>query len=126
MKIMKLLKIAMAMPFIAYLTAVTANCAPPINTINAKKFADNAIKINVNESSKEDAIALFGSPGIKSTHGDGEIWQYPLNTGGMPAIGYLHIKGDKIIGVEVLKTSMSGGGISSEIVYKKGEKIPLQ
>jgi hypothetical protein len=94
----------------------------PMNNPNAKKFADAVVKLNIGDS-KEDALQLLGAPGIKSPMGDGEAWQYPLNTGAMPAIGYLYIRGNSVVGIEVIATTFSGGTISTETKFTKGTKL---
>lgn len=100
-----------------------SNIGIPINNPNAKKFADAVVSMQVGSSTKEDALANLGGPSTKSQMGGGEVWQYALNTGAMPAMGVLYFQGGTMIGVEVIKTGMSGGTISTETVFKKGAKL---
>ena len=99
----------------------------PINNPNAKVFSDNLVKLEVDKSTKDDALTLLGNPGIKNPVSGGECWQYPLNTGAMPAIAWLYFKNSTLVGVEVIKTSfqgpIGGGTVSAEPIYSRGIKL---
>jgi hypothetical protein len=91
---------------------------------DAKQFADNLVKLEVNKSTKQEALALLGPPNMKKTMNNSDFWSYSLRTGGMPAMAGLHFKDDIFVGVDVTKTSFDGpvgaGSINMDGVYSRG------
>jgi hypothetical protein len=91
---------------------------------DAATFANNVIKLRIGSSTPEDAVALLGSPSMKSRMGGNiDSWMYTLNTGGMPAVGYLYFKNGSLACVQVMKTGMDGGAIAADMIYTRG-KVP--
>jgi len=94
-----------------------------MNSTNATTFANNVKQLEIGKSTKEDAIVKVGSPFGKGQAGNGELWTYSLYTGAMPAQSYLAFnKAGILIWIQVMKFEMSGGAISSRIVYEQGSR----
>lgn len=93
-----------------------------MNNPDAGTFANNVIRLRIGSSTREDALALLGNPSMKSRMGGNvDSWLYALNTGGMPAVGYLYFKNGSLACVQVMKTGMDGGAIAADMIYTRGQ-----
>jgi len=89
---------------------------------DAEKFASNIHQLKIGQSTKEDAIAVLGSPAQKSKTGQIDSWLYHLkSTNPIPALANVQFKNNYLAFVQVTKTEFAGGGMESEVIFTKGE-----